>query len=48
MNINLVNTIKVVFYKAKVSFYNSKSSHTVYEFSPNVNIGIKLIEKPIY
>lgn len=46
LNINSVNTIKITCNIAKGSFHNGKSSHTVYEFSPNVNIGRKLIEKP--
>ena len=45
-NINSVNTIKVMCNIANGSFHNGKSSHAVYEFSPDVNIGRKIIEKP--
>ena len=41
-----MNTIKVMCNIAKGSFHNGMSSHAVYEFSPDVNIGRKLIEKP--
>lgn len=46
ININSVNTIKVMCNIAQGSFHNDKPSHAVYEFYPDVNIGRKIIQSP--
>lgn len=46
ININSVNTIKVMCNIAQDLFHNEKPSHAVYEFYPDVNIGRKIIQLP--
>lgn len=46
VNINFVNSIKVLCSIAQGSFNNEKASHSVYEFFPTVLHGSKIVEAP--
>lgn len=46
IDINPVNTIKVMCNIARGSFHNSKPSHSIYEFFPNQISGTKIVETP--
>ena len=46
VNLNSVNSIKVMCNIAQGSFNNHMPSHSIYEFSPTENIGAKLIQSP--
>lgn len=46
ININHINTIKIECDLTSGSFHNGKNTHTIYEFSPSVSPGYKIIEQP--
>lgn len=46
VNITNVNNIRIDCDLTTGSFHNGKSTHTIYEFSPNVDAGYKINEQP--
>lgn len=46
VNINSVNSIKVICDIAKGSFNNDNPSHSIYEFFPTVESGAKIVQNP--
>lgn len=45
-NIQNINTIRIDCDLTSGSFHNGNSTHTIYEFTPSVNPGYKIIEQP--
>lgn len=46
VNIQNINTIRIDCDLTSGSFHNGNSTHTIYEFTPSVNPGYKIIEQP--
>lgn len=46
INIQHINTIKIECDLTSGSYHNGRNTHTIYEFSPSVNPGYKIIEQP--
>lgn len=46
IHIHHINTIKINCDLTGGSFHNGKNTHTIYEFSPSVSPGYKIIEQP--
>lgn len=46
IQIQHINTIRINCDLTSGSFHNGKSTHTIYEFSPSVSPGYKIIEQP--
>lgn len=46
INIHHINTIKIECDLTSGSYHNGRNTHTIYEFSPSVSPGYKIIEQP--
>lgn len=47
VNIQIINSVRVNCDLVAGSYHNDKPSHTIYEFSPAVGPGFKIIEQPV-
>lgn len=46
VNIQRINSIRIDCDLTTGSFHNGKSTHTIYEFSPSVAVGYRILEQP--